>query len=135
MKIQKTKNFGVPAKNKTFFTIGPSNPLRGLTHFGTGSTKNFFFNFCYLIRVEHKKRSEMCVRIVRFGLKLIKWTIFSEKLTFSKKVHLRVYKLPYNPCLSTRECPKILKICQDTKFDMGFQKKKHERPKFEYRFF
>ncbi len=30
----------------------------------------------YLIRVEHKKYSEMCVRIVRFGLKLMKWDYF-----------------------------------------------------------
>ena len=28
--------------------------------------KNFFFNFCYLIRVEHKKCSELSVRIIRF---------------------------------------------------------------------
>jgi hypothetical protein len=27
-----------------------------------------------------------------------------------------------NPCQSVRECPKILKICQITDFDMGFQK-------------
>jgi hypothetical protein len=33
-----------------------------------------------------------------------------------------VYKLPSNSCLSTRECPKILKISQVTKFDMGFHK-------------
>ncbi len=28
-----------------------------------------------------------------------------------------------NALISTRECPKILKICQITNFDMGFQKK------------
>jgi hypothetical protein len=32
-----------------------------------------------------------------------------------------VDKLPSNPCLSTWGRPKILKICQDTNFDMGFQ--------------
>ena len=37
-------------------------------------------------------------------------TILSEKPTFSRNVHLRGYKLPSNPCISTRECPKILKI-------------------------
>jgi hypothetical protein len=83
----------------------------------------YFFNICYLIRVEHKKCSVMCVLIVRFGLKLYNRTIFSEKLTFSKNAHLRRYKLHSNPCISTRECPKILKICQESKFDMGFQKK------------
>jgi hypothetical protein len=61
--------------------------------------------------------------------------IFSVKLTFSKKVHLRVYNLPSNPCISTMECPKFLKICQITNFDIGFQKKKLERSKFGDRFF
>jgi hypothetical protein len=69
MKIQKTKNFGVPEKNKFFLTIGTSNPLRGLIHLESGSTNKFFLNFCYL-------------------------DIFSEKLTFSKKVHFKGYKLP-----------------------------------------
>jgi hypothetical protein len=32
------------------------------------------------------------------------------------------YTLFSNPCQSVRECPKILKICQITQFDMGFQK-------------
>jgi hypothetical protein len=32
------------------------------------------------------------------------------------------YSLFSNPYLSTRECPKILKISQITNFDMGFQK-------------
>ena len=32
------------------------------------------------------------------------------------------YTLSSNPCQSVRSCPKILKICQITKFDMGFQK-------------
>jgi hypothetical protein len=51
------------------------------------------------------------------------WTIFSEKVIFSKNAHLMVYKLQSNPCISTRECPKVLKICQITKFDISFQKK------------
>jgi hypothetical protein len=38
--------------------------------------KKFFLKFCYLIRVEHKKCSEMCVLIIRFVLKLIKWDHF-----------------------------------------------------------
>jgi hypothetical protein len=42
----------------------------------------------------------------------------------SKNAHLRAYKLPSNTCLSTSELPKILKIRQETKFDMGFQEKK-----------
>ena len=33
-----------------------------------------------------------------------------------------LYTLFSNPCLSTRECPEILKIYQIPKFDMGFQK-------------
>jgi hypothetical protein len=43
MKIQKNKNFVVLAKKINHFTIGPSNPLRGLTHLGSGSTKIIFF--------------------------------------------------------------------------------------------
>jgi hypothetical protein len=38
----------------------------------------------------------MCVWIVIFGLKLLKWDYFSEKLTFSKNAHLRGHKLPSN---------------------------------------
>ena len=34
------------------------------------------FCFCYLIRVEHEKCSDMCVWIVRFGTKLRKWDHF-----------------------------------------------------------
>ena len=44
-------------------------------------------------------------------------------MTFSKNVNFSGHKLPSNPSISTRECPKILKICQITKLDMGFQKK------------
>jgi hypothetical protein len=53
--------------------------------------KKRFFQLCYLIHVEQEKCSEMCVRIVRFGLKLRKWTIFSEKLTFSKNANFSGY--------------------------------------------
>ena len=76
MKIQKTKDFGFRTKNKIFFTIEPTNPLRGLTHLWSGSTKKFFFYFCYSIRVEHGEFSEMCVWIVRFGQNLRKWDMF-----------------------------------------------------------
>jgi hypothetical protein len=38
--------------------------------------KKRFFKFCYLIRIEDKNCSEVCVLIVRFGLKLIKWDHF-----------------------------------------------------------
>ena len=40
-----------------------------------------------------------------------------------KKVKNVFHTLPSNPWFSVRECPKILKICQITKLDMGFQKK------------
>jgi hypothetical protein len=76
MKIQNTKNIGVRSKKINYFTIGPSKPQRGLTHLWSGSTKKIFFNFCYWIRVEHEKCSELCARIVRFGLILIKWDHF-----------------------------------------------------------
>jgi hypothetical protein len=38
--------------------------------------KNFFPKFCYLIRVEHEKYSEMCDWIFRFGQNLKKWDLF-----------------------------------------------------------
>jgi hypothetical protein len=38
--------------------------------------KMFFELLLFFIRVEHKKCSEMCVWIVRFSLKLIKWDHF-----------------------------------------------------------
>jgi hypothetical protein len=44
-------------------------------------------------------------------------------VAFLKNVNFSGYKFASNPCISTRECPKILKICQITKIDMGFQKK------------
>jgi hypothetical protein len=47
----------------------------------------------------------------------------SKKLNFSKNAHPRVNSLPSNPCLSTKECSKILKTCHTTNFDLGFQKK------------
>ena len=49
-------------------------------------------------------------------------TTFSEKGEYLKKCLNKPHSLSSNPWLSVRECPKILKICQITKFDMGFQK-------------
>ena len=43
--MQKTKNLSVRAKKINYFPFGPSNPLRGLTHLGFGSTKKSFFEF------------------------------------------------------------------------------------------
>jgi hypothetical protein len=48
---------------------------------------------------------------------------FSEKSQYLKKCLYEFHILPSNPWFSVRECPKILKICQKTNFDMGFQKK------------
>ena len=50
-------------------------------------------------------------------------TTFSEKGHFLKKCKNDDHTLSLNLCQSVRECPKILKICQITNFDMGFQKK------------
>ena len=47
--------------------------------------KIFFLKFCYLIRVEHEKCSDMCVWIVRFGPKLRKWDHFQKKCQYRKK--------------------------------------------------
>jgi hypothetical protein len=55
--------------------------------------KKDFFYFCYLIRVEHEKFSEMCVWIVRFGQKLRKWDCFNLKFSepiFNSSEQLRV---------------------------------------------
>ncbi len=73
--------------------------------------------------VEHKKCSKMYFRIVRFGFKLRKWDHFQWKADFSKNANFSCSKLPQNHCISTREYPKILKIYQITKLDIGFQKK------------
>jgi hypothetical protein len=45
MKIQTTKNTGVRAQKKKISARGPQNPLRGLTHFWSGSIKKNFFDF------------------------------------------------------------------------------------------
>jgi hypothetical protein len=45
----------------------PPCTTSGMVWFGQ---KNVFSNFCYLIRVEHEKCSEMCVWIVGSGQKL-----------------------------------------------------------------
>jgi hypothetical protein len=73
MKIQKTKSFSVPGKKNFFcyWTLKP--PKRPNSLMVWIDQKNVFLNFCYLIRVEHRKWSEMCVLIVRFGLKFTKW--------------------------------------------------------------
>jgi hypothetical protein len=47
----------------------------------------------------------------------------TKKSQYLKKCPYEFHTLPSNPCQSVRECPKILKICQITKLDMGFQKK------------
>ena len=59
------------------------NPKFGLTlarfslvQYQTKMDQNFIFYFYYLIRVEHKKCSEMCAWIVRFAQKLRKWDYF-----------------------------------------------------------
>jgi hypothetical protein len=44
-------------------------------------------HFCYLIRVEHEKCSEMCIWIVGSGQKLRNWDYFYEKRSTFKKVH------------------------------------------------
>ena len=48
-----------------FFSYGPPQ-------IWSGSAKNYFFYFCYLIRVEHEKWSEMCVWVVGFSQKMRK---------------------------------------------------------------
>ena len=70
-------------------------------------------NYCYLIRVEHTKCSEMYVWIVRFGKNLRKWV----PLPISTGVSKNSENLPGNY------------------FGYGPSEKKHERPKFEHRFF
>jgi hypothetical protein len=52
---------------KKIFTFGSPTPLIGVPRYDRVWPKNFFIKVCYLIRVEHEKRSEMCVWIVRFG--------------------------------------------------------------------
>ena len=55
-----------------------------------------------------------------------KWengTVFSEKSQYLKKCLYEPHTLSLTLCQSVRECPKILKNCQITKMDMGFQKK------------
>jgi hypothetical protein len=45
-----------------------SHPLpHGPSQIWSKLTKNHIFSFCYLVRVEHEKCSEMCYWIVRFG--------------------------------------------------------------------
>jgi hypothetical protein len=74
MKMQKAKNYGVLAKKKYLFyrTLKPPKRPNSLMVW-IDQKSNFFY---YLIRIEHNKCSEMCVWIVKFGLKLIKWDHF-----------------------------------------------------------
>jgi hypothetical protein len=57
MKKQKTKSFVFLGGKKIFFTIGPSKPLKGQTHLGSGSTKKMLFHFSLfdlkLIKCDH----------------------------------------------------------------------------------
>jgi hypothetical protein len=58
------------SKNYLLLTLRPlSWVIQALVWYGQ---KNHFSYFCYLIRVEHEKCSEMCVWIVGFGQKLRK---------------------------------------------------------------
>jgi hypothetical protein len=51
--------------------------------------KKCFSYFCYLIRIEHEKCPEMCVWIVRFGLKIEKMGLYLEKKTdIEKSAHM-----------------------------------------------
>jgi hypothetical protein len=54
------------------------------------------------------------------------WTFFREKGEYLKKYLYDPHSISSNPWLSKRLCPKVLKICQITKFDMGFQKTTRE---------
>ena len=53
-------------KIKKFYFL-PYRPPNGSYKISSVLPKIFFFQLCYLIRVEHEKCSEMCVWIVRFG--------------------------------------------------------------------
>ena len=61
---------------KLFLTLGPPTTFTAHPKFGLVWSKQLFLYFCYLIRVEHEKFSEMCVWIVRFGQNLRKWDYF-----------------------------------------------------------
>ena len=50
-------------------------------------------------------------------------TSFTETGQYLKKCLYDDHTLSLSLCQSVRECPKFLKICQITNFDMGFQKK------------
>jgi hypothetical protein len=59
--------------------------------------KKVFVNFFYLIRVEHKKCSEMRVLIVRFGQKLRNWDCFVKKVNIVKSVYMSLTPFILNP--------------------------------------
>jgi hypothetical protein len=69
------------------------------------------------------------VKFEKMGLVLVK------NVNILKSAKKRPIHSLLTPGYQQRTCPKILKICQETKFDMGFLKKKQEKPKFEHRFF
>jgi hypothetical protein len=72
--MQKTKIFRCPnEKNKLFYYWTLKPPKRPNSLRVWVDQKKVFFYFCYLIRVQHKKCSETCVWIVRFGQNLRKW--------------------------------------------------------------
>ena len=50
-------------------------------------------------------------------------TTFTETGQYMKKCPYDDHTLSLSLCQSVKECPKFLKICQITNFDMGFQKK------------
>jgi hypothetical protein len=52
-----------------------------------------------------------------------------------KKVDIEPYILYSKPGQSKRTCPKILKICRITKFDMGFSKSTLREVDLKRRFF
>ncbi len=56
------------------------------------------------------------VKIWEMGLFLVK------NVNIWKSANKKPFTLSSNPWFSVSECPKILNICQITKFDMGFQK-------------
>ena len=49
-------------------------------------------------------------------------TTFPETGQYMKKCPYDDHTLSLSLCQSVRECPKFLKIIQETNFDMGFQK-------------
>ncbi len=62
-------------------------------------TKNYLFQFCYLIRLEYEQCSEMCVWIVTFDQKLRMGLFFGKKVSAYVEdnimlLTLKFYNLP-----------------------------------------